>query len=186
MRIYDFKNPDDWSELERQAYAGNVNVEGFPPAAYRYFDSLRKLYHEYRFEGLPLEQAELKKKKLLSQYRETIDIYNDYCKVYGNYQENIRHAGMLLTQIEKSQDTETIALLACEAIQCMTGECTFFKRQEKKIKKSLERQIPKKPKKYVDLYGSTKNDCPVCSENEILYAGQKYCSVCGQAIDWSK
>jgi len=53
------------------------------------------------------------------------------------------------------------------------------------IQKALEKQIPKKPKKYVNLYGSTRNGCPACPRNEI-YAGQKYCSVCGQAIDWSE
>ncbi len=54
------------------------------------------------------------------------------------------------------------------------------------IDKALEKQIPKKPKKYVDLYGDTRNGCPACPRNEILYAGQQYCSVCGQAIDWSE
>ncbi len=53
------------------------------------------------------------------------------------------------------------------------------------VQKTLEKQMPKQPKKYIDLYGMTRNGCPACPKNEILYAGQKYCSVCGQAIDWS-
>lgn len=54
------------------------------------------------------------------------------------------------------------------------------------VQKALEKQFPKQPKKYIDLYGTTRNGCPVCPKNEILYARQKYCSVCGQAINWSK
>ena len=53
---------------------------------------------------------------------------------------------------------------------------------------SLKRQILKKPHKYIAFDGIERNGCPHCFEernaNEILYAGQKYCSVCGQKLDW--
>ena len=53
--------------------------------------------------------------------------------------------------------------------------------------KALEKQIPKKPKRYVAFDGIERNGCPRCYEelgrNEILYAGQRFCSVCGQAIE---
>lgn len=52
--------------------------------------------------------------------------------------------------------------------------------------KALEKQIPKKPKRYIAFDGIERNGCPTCPRNEILYAGQKYCSVCGQAINWEK
>lgn len=55
---------------------------------------------------------------------------------------------------------------------------------------ALEKQIPKKPHKYIAFDGIERNGCPHCFEergrNEILYAGQKHCSVCGQKIDWSE
>lgn len=42
------------------------------------------------------------------------------------------------------------------------------------------------PHKYVDDHGDTRNGCPNCydtkNRNHILYAGQKFCSVCGQKI----
>lgn len=54
----------------------------------------------------------------------------------------------------------------------------------------LRKEIPNKPHIFIDFCGFDKNGCPKCYEdkgkNEILYAGQKYCSVCGQAIDWEK
>lgn len=46
----------------------------------------------------------------------------------------------------------------------------------------IEKQIPKKPKKYIAFDGIERNGCPSCPRNEILYAGQKYCSVCGQKL----
>lgn len=55
---------------------------------------------------------------------------------------------------------------------------------------NLRKEIPNKPHSFMDFDGFEKNGCPKCYEekehNEILYAGQKYCSVCGQAIDWTE
>lgn len=50
---------------------------------------------------------------------------------------------------------------------------------------ALEKQVPKKPRYYIDNWGHNRPGCPGCARNEILYAGQKYCSVCGTKIDWS-
>lgn len=50
---------------------------------------------------------------------------------------------------------------------------------------AIRKQIPTKPHEYTDLYGFIRSGCPNCERNEILYVGQKYCSVCGQRIDWS-
>ncbi|HBW13803.1 MAG TPA: hypothetical protein DEF30_08310 [Proteiniclasticum sp.] len=50
---------------------------------------------------------------------------------------------------------------------------------------ATEKQVPKKPRYYMDMYNHERPGCPECPRNEILYAGQKYCSVCGTKIDWS-
>lgn len=55
----------------------------------------------------------------------------------------------------------------------------------KVVVEALEKQVPKKPKKYIAFDGIERNGCPSCKHNEILYTGQRYCSVCGQAIEWS-
>lgn len=52
----------------------------------------------------------------------------------------------------------------------------------------LKKQLPMEPHKYIAFDGIERNGCPRCfgerGRNEILYAGQKYCSVCGQKILW--
>lgn len=135
--IYDLKNPEHFKELERLAYEGTVEIDDFPPAAYCYFDRLRKLYYAFRYEGLSKESAERQKRLLLKQYRETSESYEYYRRTCAAYQDNIRAAGTLLSDIEKSRDVTEIALKACECIQCMTGECEFLKRQEKKIREEI-------------------------------------------------
>lgn len=51
---------------------------------------------------------------------------------------------------------------------------------------ALEKQMPKKVK--ISLHGTTdwntKCQCNVCGKD--LFDGQKYCSHCGQKIDWGK
>ena len=58
------------------------------------------------------------------------------------------------------------------------------------LKEAREKQVAKKPHKYIAFDGIERNGCPRCYEelgrNEILYAGQKYCSVCGQALKWGE
>jgi len=54
------------------------------------------------------------------------------------------------------------------------------------LKEFRKSQIAIKPKRFTAFDGIERNGCPTCPKtNEILYAGQKYCSVCGQKIDWS-
>lgn len=132
---YDFKNPEHFKKLEKQTYDGIIDVTGFPPAAYRYFDSLRKLYAEYKYDNLSKDEAQAAKQKLLADYKEAAEAYEMFCAVHRNYQENIIKAGTLLSDIEKSDDAVTIALKACECIQILTGEFEFLKRQRKKILK---------------------------------------------------
>ena len=50
------------------------------------------------------------------------------------------------------------------AVQC--GEMTC--EQDKAlatVQKTLEKQMPKQPKKYIDLYGMTRNSCLACPKN---------------------
>ena len=56
----------------------------------------------------------------------------------------------------------------------------------KQVRRLESKETPTIPKPYVDLYGDKRNGCPRCPKPEILYVGQKYCSVCGQMIDWEE
>ncbi len=131
---FNFNNPDDFKKLEQMAYDMTIEIDNFPPEAYRYFDRLRTLYARFKYGNLSKEMAEAEKKKLYSDYIEAKSAYQLWCSVYGAYQDNIRKAGTMLSDIEKSKDTEDIALKACEVIGIMTGDKSFAKRQERKIK----------------------------------------------------
>lgn len=56
------------------------------------------------------------------------------------------------------------------------------------IKEALKKQVPMKPKRnnYYPKTGVTEYVCSVCGKNSwySVKEHQKYCSECGQAIDW--
>lgn len=131
---FDFNNPEDFKKLEKMAYDVTIDISEFPPAAYRYFDQLRIIYAEYKYDNLPKEVAANRKAKIYSDYKETISAYEQWCSVYKSYQDNVRKAGTLMNDIEKSDNAEDIAVLACEVIGIMTGDASFSKRQKKKLK----------------------------------------------------
>ena len=131
--ILNFKNTDTFRKLERQAYDGTVDVSHFPPAEYKYFSELKKLYYAFKFEGLPKEEASRKKRILLKKYREDISEHERSLDVYKQYQNNIRIAELNLSKIEKSHNVSEIALLACESLGAVMGEESFYNRQKQKI-----------------------------------------------------
>ena len=131
---FDFNNPEDFKKLEKMAYDVTIDISEFPPAAYRYFDQLRIIYAEYKYDNLPKEVAANRIAKIYSDYKETISAYEQWCSVYKSYQDNVRKAGTLMNDIEKSDNAEDIAVLACEVIGIMTGDASFSKRQKKKLK----------------------------------------------------
>lgn len=130
--IYDFKNPEHFKILERQAYDGVIDVSGFPPAAYRYFDSLRLLYARYKYDNLSNSEAAARKKKLLAQYNEAVSAYEYWTAACKYYQENIRKAGTRLSDMEKSADIFEALSIAAEIIEAFTNDRNFAKRIRKK------------------------------------------------------
>lgn len=66
------------------------------------------------------------------------------------------------------------------------GDEGYDKKRKKAIQiaiYALEKQIPKKVKMTDDLYPLS--ICPYCKVKHIPCRNFKYCSYCGQALDWS-
>ena len=95
--------------------------------------SLRYLYKSYHKGEISKENATAEKHKLLAEYERFEKAYSDWCKLCSDYQDNIRKAGTMLSDIEKSDNTEDMAVLACEVVGIMIGDENFASRQKKKI-----------------------------------------------------
>lgn len=132
MKI-DLRDPAVWQTLERQAYDGTVNLLPLPPPAYKYFSELTAVYRAFRFEGMPKEDAENRKRLLRKAYDEQVKEIHRAREVYAEYQNAVRTAGTLTSEIEKSQSVFEIAEKACKIIGLLTGDSSFYGRQIRKF-----------------------------------------------------
>lgn len=134
MKIYDFKNPDDFKECEQLAFAGTLDYSKFPPAAYRYFSELSKLYAEYRRKEISKSDAEVRKKKLYANYSEALSAYEKWCNTCIAYQDNIRQTDLIRSLICKSDSIYDIADMAVKALSLLTGDTLVYKTFKNKFK----------------------------------------------------
>lgn len=131
--ILNFKDKETFRQLERQAYDGTLDVANFPPAEYKYFSELRKIYYAFKFERLAKSDAEKQKAVLLRHYHEDLQEHEDRLAVYRHYQDNIRTSEMLKTEIQKSRDIHDIAVTAIQIIGLLTNDECFIKTNSAKL-----------------------------------------------------
>jgi RPA family protein len=129
----DLRDAGVWAAMEQQAYEGTANLAPLPPPAYKYFAELTAVYYAFRFEGMPKEDAESRKRMLLKAYQRDIADLHRAREIFAEYQENVKKSELCRTEIEKAEDAVTIAAMACEIIEALTGETGFAARQKRKI-----------------------------------------------------
>lgn len=132
--ILNFKDKDTFKRLERQTYDGTLDVSDFPPAEYKYFSELRKIYYAFKFEGLTKVDAEKQKAVLFCNYQKDLQEHEDRLAVYRDYQNNIKISEMLKTDIQKSRDIRDIALTAVQVVGLLTHDECFIKTNATKLK----------------------------------------------------
>lgn len=88
--------------------------------------------------------------------------------------------------IERNKKVDSAILGEIQQIAVENGIETKIILNEKNVADALRKQIPAKVN--ISLKGTTdwntKCHCPMCYKD--LFDGQKYCSYCGQALDWGK
>ena len=121
-------------KLEHQAYDGSINIDPLPAPEYRYFDRLRRLYEKYKFDKMPREFAERMKRIAYSEYRQDTELRTRYTLMYVQYQYNIKQAGTLRSELEKSDDIYDIADKAIRIVGLLTGDPGLRERMNTKLK----------------------------------------------------
>lgn len=121
-------------KLEHQAYDGSINLDNLPAPEYRYFDRIRRLYKRYKFDKMPREFAERMKRIAFSEYMQDIEEHKRYTSMYAQYQYNIKQAGTLRSELEKSDDIYDIADKAVRIVGLLTGDTGLRERMNTKLK----------------------------------------------------
>ena len=117
-------------KLEHQAYDGSINIDPLPAPEYRYFDRIRRLYEKYKFDkNMPKDFAERMKRIAFSEYMQDIEERTRYTLMY-----NIKQAGTLRSELEKSDDIYDIADKAVRIVGLLTGDTGLRERMNTKLK----------------------------------------------------
>ena len=115
-RSINFRDEAIFKKLESECYTDTLDFDSFPAAEYKYFSRLRKIFSDYKFNGL--DKGTAAKRKAI---------------IYAEYQENIRKAGTLRSDIDKAKTVEDKLRYALECIEAMTGETGFARRNLNEI-----------------------------------------------------
>ena len=93
------------------------------------FRQLRALYTEYRAGKYTREQARQEKGVIYADFESTNKLFS----VMAEYQNNIRKAGTLRSDIDKAKTAEDKLRYCLECIEAMTGETGFARRNLNEI-----------------------------------------------------
>ena len=127
-RSINFQDEEIFKKLESECYTDTLVYDCFPAAEYKYFSRLRKIYSDYKFGGLDKDTAAKRKAGIYADYRQDAERDGLIGKVYAEYQENIRKAGTLRSDIDKAKTVEDKLRFCLECIEAMTGETGFSRR----------------------------------------------------------
>lgn len=122
MVRHNFKNPEEFAALERQAYDGQLDFNEFPAAEYRYFDRLQDIGYRVRHEGLPKEFARQERQRALQDYRNDIDVLDNNLRAAAQYTESRIRMGALVGEIYKEHSPAGKLRLALEFVELTVGE----------------------------------------------------------------
>ena len=132
-RSINFRDEAIFKKLESECYTDTLAFENFPAAEYKYFSRLRKIYSDYKFNGLDKDTAAKRKAGIYADYRQDAERDGLIGRVYAEYQDNIRKAGTLRSDIDKAKTVEDKLRYALECIEAMTGETGFARRNLNEI-----------------------------------------------------
>ena len=132
-RSINFRDEAIFKKLESECYTDTLDFDSFPAAEYKYFSRLRKIYSDYKFGGLDKDTAAKRKAEIYADYRLDAERDGLIGRVYAEYQDNIRKAGTLRSEIDKAKTVEDKLRYALECIEAMTGETGFSRRNLNEI-----------------------------------------------------
>lgn len=122
----DFNNPDVWQDLNRQCYDGTLDYSSFPADEYKYFDRLRLLYLEFKFNCLDREAAVIEKQRLKKEYEWGKYQLMRSAEIYGVYQDNIKRFNELRIKINKADSEKEKLRIALEIIGIVINDEKVF------------------------------------------------------------
>ncbi len=122
-------------EFENLCYLGLADCRLLQPAEYKYFTELTKLYDLFKNKAITEEDAKKRKQQIYNEYKNDVNIQENYRAVYKQHQDNIRSVSMYLAAVNKEQDKDKLLNMMAEMIGILIADSTFATCQKKKFER---------------------------------------------------
>lgn len=124
---------DNFEALSVKAYRDNEIDNDYNVIDKYYFLKLKYLYLDYKCGKIIKEKAEIKKKKLRSEYIYDKKYYEKYLEICREYNDNRINIEYNLNKLEKSNDKDEILNISLEIIGKMINDENLAKRNLDKL-----------------------------------------------------
>ena len=117
-----FKDPEQFRAMERQAYDGQLDFNEFPAAEYRYFDRVQNAGYRVRHEGYPKDFARQDISMAKRDYLNDLDVLQNELRACAQYNDARVRMGQLVNEIYKEHSPLGKLRLALEFVEITAGE----------------------------------------------------------------
>ena len=122
METLNFNDPEQFRQLERPAYDGQIDFNSFTAAEYRYFDRVQNAGYRVRHEGYPKDFARQDISMAKRDYLNDLDTLQDNLRAQKQYTEARIRMGQLVNEIYKEHSPLGKLRLALEFVELTIGE----------------------------------------------------------------
>lgn len=129
MKInFDKMSDDEFTKFEDMAIDGRLLYDNFPSDEYKYFSKLSKLGYKNRHDGWSKEICEEKQKEYRDEYYSDKEHRERFFRMACTMQENIRKGEIMISEVNKADNQEDKLKYALQALELMTCQEGFTKR----------------------------------------------------------
>lgn len=123
-----FNDPEEFAQLKKLAYDGQLDFNRFPAAEYRYFDRIQDIGYRVRNEGFPMDFARRDCEKAFQEYMDDICALSESANAARQYNESRVRMGGLVSRIYKEHAPLEKLRLALEFVELTVGESGLAQR----------------------------------------------------------
>ena len=118
----------EFQEIAKRAYTKNKPDKFWNlPERYAYL-KLEELYYKYRLGNISKEKSIIEKQKIEKEYNWDKQQYENALEVYKKYNENRIKNEILLDEVEKAKDKNTVILNCFKVIANFISDDSFVER----------------------------------------------------------
>ena len=123
--IGEYKDTEDFQKLKAECYEAathdqEIELSKLPPAEYKYFSELYRLYNDMTHSKISESKAREQEQVNYKEFKENKADYERYLWAHADWQNNLRIAGESVAELLKAKDKDAVIEAALEVVERLT------------------------------------------------------------------